>query len=294
MELNTFTVLGTGAVGSAMAHALYSKEFTPVSLVNRSKDSAIQLSSALNNCTVQQSLTPEVPMGDILFLTVPDDKIPQLAERISNYNFQWAGRCVVHCSGVLTSSVLQPLREQGAEIVAAHPIQSFGSQNKEVFKEIYFSLEGTHEGIQVMQNIASVLGSKSRVINPETKSILHVAAVLASNYVAALLHGASNVAAMSDIEPDKSLDMLRPLIETTVSNVIKKGAEKTLTGPIRRGDVITVKKHLDLIKNSEDSLFLYKVLGIITCDMAEKVDQTISEELNKIRQLLRDETTEYI
>jgi predicted short-subunit dehydrogenase-like oxidoreductase (DUF2520 family) len=51
-------------------------------------------------------------------------------------------------------------------------------------------------------------------------------------------------------EPD-ALQLLGPLVRTTVENLLAQGPERALTGPVVRGDVSTVRAHLALIGEHE-------------------------------------------
>jgi predicted short-subunit dehydrogenase-like oxidoreductase (DUF2520 family) len=49
------------------------------------------------------------------------------------------------------------------------------------------------------------------------------------------------------------------------------GAEKALTGPARRGDMETINKHLELLKNDREENEIYKMLtNYITNKYLEK------------------------
>lgn len=48
--------------------------------------------------------------------------------------------------------------------------------------------------------------------------------------------------------------MFLPLIEGTLENLKRTSPERALTGPIARGDVLTVRKHLDALRQSAPHL----------------------------------------
>jgi len=79
---------------------------------------------------------------------------------------------------------------------------------------------------------------------------------------------------------------LKPLIEGTLSNIGKVGVQKALTGPIARGDVKTVKTHIEEIGlKKPEFLALYKTLAFYTVDIATAagmISESSKQELKKI------------
>ena len=56
---------------------------------------------------------------------------------------------------------------------------------------------------------------------------------------------ASGTVAADDVE---GLRVLAPLVRTTADNLLALGPERALTGPVARGDVNTVRAHLELLR----------------------------------------------
>ena len=55
-----------------------------------------------------------------------------------------------------------------------------------------------------------------------------------------------------------------PLVEGAVENMRRKGVVGALTGPIRRGDAETVRRHLEVVADPD----LYRMLGTIALEIA--------------------------
>ena len=89
------------------------------------------------------------------------------------------------------------------------------------------------------------------------------------------------------IKPEDSLKGLIGLIESTVNNIKKLGTKKALTGPIARGDIGTIKEHLDNFKKNfeKGDYLLYKVMGLSTSKIAYEnkwISRRTFEEFKKI------------
>jgi len=72
-----------------------------------------------------------------------------------------------------------------------------------------------------------------------------------------------------------------------LQNIEKKGSVPSLTGPIARGDLGTLEKHLQAIaENIPDLLPAYRELGKITAEVALKKNSISSQESLNIKLLL--------
>jgi len=288
VHTQTVSIYGTGALGRSLAIQLYKKGFEITSLINRTIDRAKEIENVYSvsaKHVLKEPLRNE-HIGNVLFLTVTDDKIVDVASSLARKNISFSHKTVVHCSGVLNSAVLRPLKREGASIVAMHPVQTFGGNSENPFRNIYFSLEGDDQAVSQMAEIATALDAHSIKIKPEAKPYIHAAAAVASNYLVTLMHQAGRIAMETDIEKQDALKMLKPLIQTTFDNVINDGAVKALTGPIARGDIETIKKHIELLENDPALFLFYTTLGIHTCNLALEKERSKYNEIKIIQDLL--------
>ena len=95
-----------------------------------------------------------------------------------------------------------------------------------------------------------------------SKVLYHASAVIASNYLVTLLNLASGLWSHLGISQDEGLKALLPLVRGTVENLEAVGLPNALTGPIARGDVGTVKRHLAALADvAPEILSVYKELA---------------------------------
>ena len=77
-------------------------------------------------------------------------------------------------------------------------------------------------------------------------------------------------------------------MKNAVENISNQEMASALTGPISRGDVETVKKHLELLQNSSDNLLkLYAGLGLETVRLAHSQPAAKKSDLKKIEAVLK-------
>ncbi len=133
------------------------------------------------------------------------------------------------------------------------------------------------------------MGAQTFPISPEQKSHLHAAAVVACNYLITLLDASTRIGQVSGLDPEQIKRALYPLITTTLQNFKGGSFSDSLTGPIKRGDYQTVKKHLDLLKDYPDLLHLYKELGIQTLNLAQSSGHLTGTDTQKLRTILEEQ-----
>jgi predicted short-subunit dehydrogenase-like oxidoreductase (DUF2520 family) len=280
------TVIGPGAVGSSLIKNLSEAGYPIASVISRrfTGQNRPGYLSGIHVTGLKEA--SDQTIGDLVFITSPDDAISGIAEAVSSSDISWNGRTVVHCSGFLTSGSLQSLQEKGAAVAAFHPLQTFIEQSdSDPFNGIYISLEGDAKAVELLKTVAADLGAKPVPLNREQKSILHVAAVFMSNYVVALGSIAGRL--IKENIPDADLSVLMPLLVRTVSNLEGGKPADVLSGPVARGDSQTVRQHLDVLKDKEQMLMVYKLMGREALRLAEQKGGLPAQSLQELQELLR-------
>ncbi len=196
---------------------------------------------------------------DIVFLTVPDVQIAPVCAAL-----EWrAGQSAVHCSGALGLDVLAPAASPGAATGCFHPIQSFPSREPEPnrFRGIVCGIEAPGDLGILLEQIAHDLGATTVRLEGVNRALYHAAAVFASNDVVALAAAAERTWALAGLPPATAHAALSPLLLGAASNVAALGTVAALTGPVARGDVATVERHLAALASDPALLNLYRRLG---------------------------------
>ncbi len=281
----SYTVIGTGKLGSALSISLLKAGYEIVSLFNHHPEKAETLAGQMGTSVIS-GVWPESPgqLGEVVFICVPDDAIAETARRLSLFDL--SGRFIVHTSGTLPASVLKPVEQQGAVTAAFHPLQTFNQNSDEsVFREIYISVQGDETATEELSIWARALKARPVIISEEDKLRLHIAAVFASNYLVTLMEMAGDV--MQDEELKRQLPiMFNPLLSQTVENLAKKGTGPSLTGPLSRGDITTITRHLNQLNENPELAESYRLLGRKTLPIVERNGNVDPELINRLRELL--------
>ena len=117
----------------------------------------------------------------------------------------------------------------------------------------------------------------------------HAAAALASNYIVAAIDAAAAVLAGVGVAQDRAAQALIPLAEGALHNIAAHGTTRGLTGPVRRGDLATVSRHLEALRDRPDLAEIYRVLARRAVEIAARLDGPDAPDrtgLDAIRALL--------
>ena len=198
---------------------------------------------------------------DALFLTVPDGLIRTVAGEICQYPIE--GKYICHCSGSISSEeALAGAGDAGAFAYSVHPLfavsDRFGTYRE--LADAFFTLEGDPEHLDDMGKLLSEAGLRYQIIDPKSKSLYHLAAVVSSNQVLALIDAGVQDLVGCGFSEEDARAALTPLIMGNVRHGLEAGCVSALTGPVERGDTGTLKRHLSVIPE-EDGRRLYRLLS---------------------------------
>jgi len=292
MSYPTFCIIGAGVVGTALAKILVGKPYAFNGVFSRSEKSALACRDFVGQGDVFLEAKELVKKSSIIFITVPDSQIENVCESLATKETLDNKKVVIHMSGALSSDVLSSARDFGASVFSLHPLQSFASVNKAIenLKGSFFGVEGkgTPASEKLIKKLIDQLDGAIISLEPEQKTLYHAAAVVASNYLVTLLDFACKLMEKSGVSKDVAFDMLKPLIYGSLQNIEKMGTPLALTGPISRGDAITIENHIKEIEEKfPEGLSLYKKLGEYTLPLACAKGKITENNANKIKTVLQ-------
>ncbi|WP_192929711.1 Rossmann-like and DUF2520 domain-containing protein [Alkaliphilus serpentinus] len=279
--------IGGGKVGKSFGKYLINNGYRVVGYYSRSLKSAKE-SANFTNSLEFESLEAIVEASDAIFITTPDDTIEEVANSLSETGKLKKGQLLIHMSGAHSSRLLTKAKDEGCYIASLHPLQAFANIEKAVLdlKETVFSIEGDDEAKEILLELIQDCGNKFFTLKGEDKALYHGAACVVSNYLVTLMDLGISLLTAAGIDADVGFDALYPLITGSMNNIKNLGTIKALTGPIVRGDVHTIKSHIDKLEEKlPNKLEFYKFLGRETTSLAKKgrlKDEVAIEDLNKL------------
>jgi len=242
-------VIGPGRLGSALAANLHEAGWKVESLIVRpGKRMSVRVSKLARTlgAKVFRLGQAAVPPG-LVWITVPDDAIAYVAGELAERQ-SWEGRIVFHCSGAVTSEVLEPLRTKGAKVAAVHPVMTFAANTVPRLNGVAFGVEGDAVAVRLAKRIVREVGGVPVEIRREEKVLYHAFGAFASPMVIALMVAMEEVGAAAGFERKKLRTIAGPLLRQTLENYLERGGAAAFTGPFVRGDVAVIARHLEVLK----------------------------------------------
>ncbi|MBE5936179.1 MAG: DUF2520 domain-containing protein [Lachnospiraceae bacterium] len=215
------------------------------------------------------TLEDVVANSDIIFITVVDGAIKTVWDNIIKFNLE--GKIVCHCSGALSSEIFsidkynvskeaqisKNSKNRNIYTYSVHPLFACSSKESS-YKDIstaLFTIEGSKEKLDLIKELVEALGNPVEVIDASAKVKYHAAAVMASNQMIGLIKSATDLLAESGFSKENALMAIKPLIYGNINNVYKQGLKDALTGPVARGDMGTVSKHINALDGSTKEVY---------------------------------------
>ncbi|MBM9519384.1 DUF2520 domain-containing protein [Desulforhopalus vacuolatus] len=266
--------IGAGKVGCSLGKHLSLHGLNVIGYQSRSLLSARE--AAAFTSTRVLSLSRLLTDAELIFITVPDDQITVAAEEIARQarheSIDLNNKIFCHCSGSLTAEALTVLSEMGAYTCSLHPMLAFADTftSYEKLQEAFFSLEGDPETRNIVQGVISACGNSTTIIDGAKKAEYHLAAVISSNFVLALINQSMELLADCGFSPEDSGKALAPLIQNNINTILSRGPRESLTGPVERADIKTVEKHLAVLKGNRRKVYALLSRELVTLAESRK------------------------
>lgn len=282
-------IIGPGKVGTAIGLLARRAGWPVVAVAGRNRRrtalAARAIGGGVRACTPAQAAAA----ADLILLTVPDGRIGGVCDALAARGALAKGAIVAHCCGALGSEVLASARRGGCPVASMHPLATFPTVRLaiELLAGTYCFIEGDRPAVAVLRRLARDIGCTPVAIAPSAKPLYHASAVVACNYLTAMMDAAVALARQAGIPRKVAWKSLEPLVRATLDNIARLGPEKALTGPIARGDAATIAGHLKAMEAvTADLKGLYKSLGRWTVGLARRKGTLTAAKARKIRKLL--------
>jgi predicted short-subunit dehydrogenase-like oxidoreductase (DUF2520 family) len=284
------SVVGPGVVGTTLAVLLRRRGYIITSVIGRHLAHASRCARLARCRNYSTHLTDISPGTGLLIIATPDESIRSVSEAASKLrHLDFPHLTVLHTSGVLTSDELRALRAKGATTLSFHPLQTFPKgipleTQAEAMKGVSYGFEGPRRGLRFARGLAEELGGRTIVIPKKEKILYHVAGVIASNYIVALLGAVE--ALLNPLDGSAGLRHFRVLVETSVRNALRLSPRKALTGPIVRGSGKVVARHLRALRGRNDLRSLYRAVGLYALELSRKGRRLTKKQERELRRIL--------
>ena len=283
---STIGFIGAGTVGGSLAVCLSRAAYRVVAVASRTAASAQRFAARIEGCRALETAQAVADAVQVVVISTPDDAIRDVAEGLD-----WRpGQVVVHCSGATSLDVFQRPVSQGAAAGALHPLQAFSSVDNGVA-----SIPGTTFGIEGDAEVSSALAAMARhvggipvFLRAEDKALYHLTGVMMGNLLTCLAATAAQLWEQCGYSRAEGVQALVPMMRGVVSNLERSGVPGAVAGPYVRGDLGTIRKHVDtLAARAPETLPLYRELaraalpfgvekGALSRETARRIDEILA------------------
>jgi len=278
--------IGAGTTGTALAVRLSQKRCPVVAVSSRTLSSAQKLAGLVPNCQVCHTAQEVADAAEMVFITTPDDAIARVCSEVHWHE----GQSVVHCSGAHSVDILGSARKLGAAVGSFHPLQTFADVDQAIenLSGSTFALEAEEPLLSTLKEFTLLLNGNWVELKPGDKVLYHAAAVFACNYLVTLFKLALDLWLDFGVSAKEATRALLPLLAGTINNIGTIGLPDCLTGPVARGDLGTIERHLSALETRSPSLLTtYKELGLQTIPIALAKGKVNEQKAEEMKALLR-------
>ncbi|MGA8302045.1 MAG: DUF2520 domain-containing protein [Terriglobales bacterium] len=280
-EEYTVAIVGAGSLAAALAPALHEAGYAIPEIVARAgasgetKRRARTLARKVGAKAV--SIEDGVLDASVLWLCVPDREIRSAALTIAHvfnsrretkesrglekHGIRSTRRFAFHSSGALLSDELGALHAEGFAVASVHPLMTFVAGARPRLVGVPFAIEGDAAATGLARRIVSDLGGEVFALPAKRKRAYHAWATMTSPLLVAYLIALEEAARGAGLTPQQARRMSFPIIRQTLANYERRGPERSFSGPLIRGDVETVAKHLALLRGHAMTHNVYVALA---------------------------------
>lgn len=299
-------VIGAGRISYSLVNAVLKSGFKVSLIISKHITSAKKLAVKFKIKNYSSDLSFLSQDIKIFFLAVPDSQISLVAKKISKLRLDFKNSMFIHLSGAEDISALNNLKKKGAHIASFHIMQTFPERKIINLKGSYAAIETNDKKAEsFLLKLAKKLGLRPFKINSHKKIAYHIAGVYSSNFLVANQYYIEKLFGETKSGMDYK-KVFAPINETTLKNIEENGILNAISGPVVRGDIETIRKHIALLKKQKElsdrrinlnlpllnyltqSLTILKVLGEkqrrLTSSQLQ-IKKLLEEELSKVSKL---------
>ncbi len=231
-------ILGSGNVATHLTKAfIKSKNVEVVQVYTRS-----DTSNKIKKIEYTNDLS-KLKNADVYFIAISDDAITDFSKKLNLKN-----KLVVHTSGSVTLQELKCNARKGV----FYPLQTINKKSKIKFKNVPICIETEYEEDYILlEKLAKSISEKVFKIDSEKRKHLHLAAVFVNNFTNHLYKIGNDICN----EKNVSFEILKPLIKETANKIKYITPEEAQTGPAKRKDYKTIKKHLSFLDKEQQKIY---------------------------------------
>lgn len=241
-------IIGAGNVAWNLVAALAGSRFEVVQIHSRGGESARRLAAEFGVPDTGREPGELRSDLDLVLIATSDHSVGDVATAYAEVSSN-SKAIFAHTSGSIPLAQLAPL---DATTGVFYPLQTFTKGHLADWKGIPVFLEGNPEAMTILNPLATHLSERVATLDSAQRLRLHLGAVFASNFANYMWLKAEEV--VNDL-PEADFSAYGPLIRECMTKALRYGPVAAHTGPARRGDQVTMDKHLELLEETDQELY---------------------------------------
>lgn len=240
-------VIGTGRVAFHLGHAFKRAGIDVLAVVGRNAGKAASLTNELGCASL--AFNDPLPITDATILAVSDSAIADVARGLDT-----GSSVLIHTSGASSLDLLFPHDHRAA----LWPIMTLSPGAPMDFAGIPLVTDAnTAEARHVVRALAIAISQQVVDLPHAKREVLHAAAAISTNLPLFLLARSEGLLKTEGIDPS----LLMPSFQAMAAKAATIGAVDALTGPARRGDIVTLRHHIGRLTSDPDLRRVYVQLS---------------------------------
>ncbi len=262
MAKPTIAIVGPGRLGRALAMELKQAGYTISEIISRNTVASKRKARELARKVEAQASTRDNAhlKVDLVWFCVPDREIAVASQELASV-VDWKKKSAFHSSGALLSDELDAVRRRGAAVASVHPLMTFVGGSIPSLKHVPFAVEGDAAAVAMAWRIVRDLGGEVFTIRRQHKTAYHAWGAFTSPLLVATLVTGEQLARAAGLSAVEARKKMLPIVRQTIANYQALGPAGAFSGPIVRGDVGIVRKHLSVLKKFPETRDVYLALA---------------------------------
>lgn len=252
------SIIGAGSLALALGPALKAAGYQIDEIITRGRR-AVSLARKVD--ARAETFDTASYTAEVFWLCVSDGAIHECACGLASLAVPWQGRYVLHSSGALTSDELDSLRSLGAQVASLHPMMTFVRSSAPSLAGVGFAVEGDAAAVRLSRTVVRDLGGHLFPIRKTAKPLYHAWGAFGSPLLIMEMALGEQVARAAGMSAKEARRTIEPLVRRTMDNYFKHGAAASFSGPLVRGDVETIERHLKQLAKVPGAREVYLALA---------------------------------
>ncbi|MEE2525764.1 DUF2520 domain-containing protein [Hyphobacterium sp. HN65] len=285
--MKQLAIIGPGKVGRSLARLFHESRVFGIGALIASRAETVREAATFIGAGIEGG---SIGDADIILVAVPDPVLESTITELARDALK-PGAIIAHCSGALGTDLFEGLSDKSVRTVCAHPVKAFSDPERSArtFAGTMITLQGEASARAEMAEAFRAIGGQTLDLPDGTdRTLYHAAIVFMANHLPTLVQAGLETFEQAGMSREDGLAITGPILRDTLEAVLEKGPAAALTGPVARGDAMTVARHLEKLSHADTDLAaLYAALARATADLsAEKGDAAV-ESLLAIRELTK-------